>query len=160
MKSERSTHSPESKQGRYVLDSFAVLSLLYGEEGAGEVKQILRQARNGMADVFLHWNNLGEVYYILRKGTPRRKVLEAIALVKALPLHLIEFEEVLWLTAAELKGTFPISYADAFAAATTQVKEAILVTGNPEFEGLEEHLPIHWLAQKKRERGKRDDSHG
>lgn len=132
-----------------MLDSFAVLSLLYGEEGSGEVKRMLREARTGRIDVFLHWNNLGEVYYIIRKEEPRMKALEVVALVKALPLQRVEFDEGLWLKAAELKGTLPISYADAFAAATAQVKEASLVTGDPEFEVLEGHVPIHWLAQKR-----------
>jgi len=131
------------------LDSFAVLALLYGEEGSGEVKRILKEARDGIAEVFLHWNNLGEVYYIIRKGKPRRKALEVVALVKTLPLQLVEFDEALWLKAAELKGTFPISYADAFAAATAQVKAAALVTGDPEFEALEGQVPIHWLPRKK-----------
>lgn len=127
-----------------------MLALLYGEEGSGEVKRILREARGGMTEVFLHWNNLGEVYYIIRKGKPRRKALEAVALIKALPFQLVKFDEALWLKAAELKGTFPISYADAFAAATAQVKGAALVTGDPEFEALEGQVPIHWLPQKKR----------
>ncbi len=30
------------------MDSFAVLSLLYRDEGSGEVKRILREARGGM----------------------------------------------------------------------------------------------------------------
>jgi len=40
---------------RYVLDNFAVLALLFGEEGAKEVKRILREAQEGKATVFLHW---------------------------------------------------------------------------------------------------------
>ena len=151
MRSKRSNDSEGSDGGKgYVLDSFAVLALLYGEKGAGEVKRILREARDGIVEVFLHWNNLGEVYYIIRKGNPRGKALEAVALVKALLLQLVEFDEVLWLKAAELKGTFHISYADAFAAATAQMKEAALVTGDPEFEALEEQVPVHWLPQKKK----------
>ena len=137
-----------SSSGRYVLDSFAVLALLFGEGGAGEVKEVLREAQGGKALVFLHWNNLAEVYHIVRRASSRRKALEAVALVKALPVQLVEFEEALWLEAAELKATFPISYADAFAAATACVKGAELVTGDPEFEALKGRVQIRWLSRK------------
>jgi len=132
---------------RYVLDSFAVLAFLFGEEGAGEVKRILRKAEEGEAAVFFHWNNLAEVYYIVRRESSRRRALEAIALVKAMPIRLIEFDESLWLKAAELKATFPISYADSFAAATACTMDAKLVTGDPEFKALGDLIAIHWLPR-------------
>ena len=48
---------------------------------------------------------------------------------------------------ASLKAKFPISYADAFAAALARIYNAVLLTGDPEFESLQETglLSIQWL---------------
>jgi predicted nucleic acid-binding protein len=40
--------------------------------------------------------------------------------------------------AASLKGRFPISYADAFAAALSQKYNCPLVTGDPEFQSVDQ----------------------
>jgi predicted nucleic acid-binding protein len=135
---------------RYVFDSYAILSLLFKEASSAQVKKILRDAHMGEVEVLMHWNNIAEVYYIVRKQESQKKALETIALIKALPIQCIEFDEVLWLKAAEIKGTLPISFADAFVAATAQHMDGIIVTGDPEFEKLGEHVPIHWLSRKKK----------
>ena len=135
---------------RYVLDSYAVLSLLFGEAASVEVMAILSGAEKGKNEVFIHWNNLAEIYYIIRKQESQKRALDAISLVKALPIQFIEFDEMLWLKAAELKGTHPISFCDAFAAATADVTDAIIVTGDPEFKKLQDQFSIHWLTKKKK----------
>jgi predicted nucleic acid-binding protein len=38
-----------------------------------------------------------------------------------------------------------MSYADAFAAALAKIKNAELVTGDPEFKALEKEIKINWL---------------
>jgi predicted nucleic acid-binding protein len=52
--------------------------------------------------------------------------------------------------AAELKGRYPIAYADAFAVATAIEFGAILLTGEPDIEPLEgqENLEVEWLPRK------------
>lgn len=47
--------------------------------------------------------------------------------------------------AAHIKAEHAIPYADAFAAALAQHTRAALVTGDPEFELLEDVLDIYWL---------------
>ena len=135
---------------RYVLDSYALLSLLFGEAASVEVKSILHESEKAKNEVFMHWNNVAEVYYIIRRQGSQKKALEAISLVKALPIKFIEFDEVLWLKAAELKGTYPISFCDAFVAAMADLLDATIITGDPEFKKLQDKFPIHWLAEKKK----------
>ncbi len=50
--------------------------------------------------------------------------------------------------AARLKARFPISYADAFAAATAREENAILVTGDRDFKVLEKEriVSVDWLS--------------
>jgi ribonuclease VapC len=47
--------------------------------------------------------------------------------------------------AARLKASYPISLADAFAAALAKIHNAELVTGDREFKLLERELKITWL---------------
>jgi predicted nucleic acid-binding protein len=50
-----------------------------------------------------------------------------------------------------LKKDCPIAYADCFAAATAQLQNAILVTGDPEFNKIKAEYNVHieWLAKQK-----------
>jgi len=52
------------------------------------------------------------------------------------------------LAAAHVKAHHPISYADAFAVALAQEMDASVVTGDPEFECVEELIPVVWLPTK------------
>jgi predicted nucleic acid-binding protein len=47
--------------------------------------------------------------------------------------------------AAVYKATRKISYADAFAAALAKIKNAELITGDREFEQVEDDIKIGWL---------------
>ena len=49
------------------------------------------------------------------------------------------------LSAARIKGKFPISYADAFAVALAQEMSATLITGDPEFKRVQSLVKIIWL---------------
>jgi ribonuclease VapC len=51
--------------------------------------------------------------------------------------------------AAHLKARYPISYADAFAAALAKRNGAHLMTGDPEFKAVEPEVAIHWLTARR-----------
>jgi len=48
--------------------------------------------------------------------------------------------------AARLKATYPLSFADCFAAATAIRERAALVTGDPEFKKLGKAVTIDWVG--------------
>jgi predicted nucleic acid-binding protein len=109
------------------LDAWAVVALLDGTEpAASRVQEVLDQQRPIMS-----WINAGEVYYILRRNESEA---EATVVVRELrnvaALELPSDRRVL--EAAALKTQHPMSYADAFAAATAIANEATLLTGDPE----------------------------
>ena len=58
-----------------------------------------------------------------------------------------EVTETRILAAAELKAQYPISYADAFAAALAIERGATLVSGDPEFSALTPEINLLWLTQ-------------
>jgi ribonuclease VapC len=55
-------------------------------------------------------------------------------------LEVVPFADGLFWEAVTLKATYPISYADAFAAALALREDATLLSSDPEFEALGERL--------------------
>lgn len=67
-------------------------------------------------------------------------------ILRFLPLRIIApLDETLVMHAAYLKAQYPISYADAFAAALADEEKAILVTGDRDFKRIEKKIKIEWL---------------
>lgn len=133
----------------FVLDSFALIGFLENEDFASRIEKILRQARQGKTRVYLHAIHLGEVYYITLREQGKNTADLVYARIKAFPLRYIEIiDDELLRTAARLKAAYPISYADAFAASLATIRNATLLTGDPEFKKLEkkESISIEWLT--------------
>ena len=90
--------------------------------------------------------NLGEVLYWLER---RRGVAAALGLatnVRQLPVHLADADLDLTIGAARIKASFPVSLADAYAAALAQRLDAAVLTGDPDFHRLEGAVAVEWLA--------------
>lgn len=132
-----------------VLDSWAVLAWLKNELPAAEKVQILfdaasrRERRLAMNVV-----NLGEVYYLAAKARDlpyADRVLQNLrARVSSVPVG-----DDLVMYAARLKARYPISYADAFAAATAVMRNSPLVTGDLDFQPMESQekgLQLEWIG--------------
>jgi predicted nucleic acid-binding protein len=135
-------------RNKIVLDSFALIGYLENEMFSDRIEKILRQAREGKSQIYLHAIHLGEVYYITLREQGQDLADLAYARIRAFPLTYIEvIDEELLRKAATLKAKYSISYADAFAAAMAVIKTAFLLTGDPEFKALErkENLSIEWL---------------
>jgi ribonuclease VapC len=127
---------------RYVLDSYAILALLRDEQGAERVKAVLREAQAGQAQAAM---NLGEVAYIVERRWGQTRLRDVLAYLTAVPLQIIEAAYPQTLAAAHLKANYPLSYADAFAAALAQELDATLLTADPEFTAVAHLIQIEWL---------------
>lgn len=120
-----------------MLDSFAVLAYLQSERGADYVGELLRDARQARSTLYMHEINLGEVYYLVFRREGEETANYLLAQVRAYPVTFVkDLSTRLLLTAARFKGTYPISYADAFAAATAHLYHARLVSGDSDFQCL------------------------
>ncbi|NTU62647.1 MAG: type II toxin-antitoxin system VapC family toxin [Chloroflexi bacterium] len=133
---------------QYTLDSYALLAYLQAESGGAAVRALLEAARDQQAVLGLSLINVGEIYYILYRERGKDQAEAALADLHTLPLTLHPVTEERIMAAARLKASFPIAYADAFAAALAQELGALLVTGDPEFESLESQIGIMWLPGK------------
>lgn len=136
------------RKNKFVLDSYAVIGYLENEAFSDRVQDLLFEAKKGIATLFFHMIQFGEVYYVTLREQGQALADLAYSRVKGLPLVFVEtINEELLRTAANLKATHPISYADSFAAAMALIKKCPLLTGDPEFGFLEKKgiLRIEWL---------------
>lgn len=134
---------PES----YILDSFALLAYLEDEAGAARVEALLEQAREKSIRLWMSIVNLGEVLYITERerGLPHSR--KTLALVEQLPLEIVDADRSLTLAAAHIKACFAVSYADTFAISLARLKNACVITGDPEFLQVESLVSIEWLPR-------------
>ena len=128
-----------------VLDSWALMAFFKGEPAGATVEVLLQKATDEKARLLFCVVNWGEVYYgMWRAGG--KEAAEAVAADMAhLPLELIEADLELSRQAAIYKATHKLSYADCFAAALGKLRNAEVVTGDPEFKALEKEIKISWL---------------
>ncbi len=133
---------------KFVLDSYALIGYLENESFSDQMQHILTQAKNGAFRLYVHAIHIGEVYYITLREQGQTLADLAYSRIKALPIKLIDrIDEELLLEAAGLKASYPISYADSFAAALAIINNCPLLTGDPEFRSLEKQgiVSIEWL---------------
>ncbi len=120
-----------------VLDSWAVLRYLEDRgDAADQVASLLAVERP-----VISWINLGEVFYVLRRVAGEDSASGSVRDLRTVVTAELPDERRV-LGAARIKSTFPMSYADAFAAATAQAHDAELWTGDPEL--LVDSAPWQW----------------
>jgi len=136
----------ESPVERYVLDAYALFAYLAGEPSAPVVAGVLEAAAGSRARVAMCVVNLGEVFYRYVREHGRAAAERSLTLAERLPVEFVDADRALTLAAAGLKGRHRMSYADCFAAALAQELDATLLTGDREFEAVEDVVQIEWLA--------------
>ncbi|CAN5158972.1 hypothetical protein BH20ACT22_BH20ACT22_04670 [soil metagenome] len=79
----------------------------------------------------MSWINAGEVFYVVYRASGRSAAVDTVTDLRsrvtfdlASPARVLE--------AAAIKAVYPMAYADAFAIATAQAHDALLLTGDPE----------------------------
>ena len=133
----------------FVLDSWAVLAWLKNELPAAEKVQVLFDSANRRErKLAMNIVNLGEVYYLAAKA---RDLAYADRVLQNLRSRVssVPAADDLVMYAAALKSRYPISYADAFAAATAVMRNSPLVTGDLDFqpmESLEKGFQLEWIG--------------
>jgi uncharacterized protein len=131
-----------------VLDSWAILEWINGRNPAGTfVDALLAEGEEGKARLLMSAINVGEVYYFLRKSQGQNLAEFWRESSRGLPVNIdVPTAEDIW-AAASLKALFPISYADAFAAALSEKHHCPLVTGDPEFRSVTQ-LELDWIGRE------------
>ncbi|MDB6017861.1 MAG: putative PilT protein-like [Pedosphaera sp.] len=129
-----------------VLDSYALLAFLRGEEGGETVRDLLEKA--GERNVPLHMTevNYAEVKYVIIRKDGAEAWKRIAGELPVLPIEFHPATRSLADLAAEYKAHYKLSLADAFAAAMAKEKKAELVTGDREFKELEKEIKVVWIS--------------
>ena len=123
---------------KFVLDSYALLAFFRDEPGADSVEKLLNEAAEDKHELYITVVNAGEVYYMSCRKDSVAKANQVWDAMRKFPLHFVEVNLDLTLAAAKIKASYKLSYADAFAAALTIQKKATLVTGDDEYDNIDE----------------------
>jgi ribonuclease VapC len=143
----------ENVKDSYVLDSYAIIAYLKKEKGAEQVRDLLHGAKRGNVVLYLHEINLGEIQYIIQRERGEEESERLVAWLRACPISFVGLDGDILSQAAKIKAVYPLSYADAFAVATTIFKKSQLLTGDPEMQSLEEKIAIRWIKPPKKKTG-------
>jgi len=132
-----------------VLDSWALIAFFEDEPAADDVEKLLQQAADEKHKLLMSVVNWGEVYYSTMRAVSQEAAEQTAQEIAALPIDIIGVSDDLALAkqAAIFKATHKMSYADCFAAALAKLKNAELVTGEPEFKAVEKEIKINWLPK-------------
>jgi predicted nucleic acid-binding protein len=145
----QNAENKEPVSGEYVLDSYALVAYFETESGSEQVLRLLEAAKEGKCKLYMCVVNLGEILYIVERERGLPKAQETLARIDELPIEIINADRALTFAAAHLKTESPIAYADCFAAALACIKNAPLVTGDPEFKKIKSDckVQIEWLIK-------------
>lgn len=128
-----------------IYDSFAILKLLQKERHYEKVARLLEENLKNRNQPLLQIINFGEIIYRTKKDFGNDAKIRAIRHVIGIGFRIVPAADPIVYAAAELKGSYAISYADAFLLATALREKATIVTGDPEFEKVESLCRIHWI---------------
>ncbi|MBM3165980.1 MAG: type II toxin-antitoxin system VapC family toxin [Chloroflexi bacterium] len=135
------------KQDSIVFDTFALLTFLKGEDDSTKVGGYLHKIQDKQLAGYLSAVNLSELYYITMRENGYEDAEVLAASLKDWGLQITTADEELAKRAGQLKAQYAIPLADAFAAATAQAARTRLLTGDLDFQKLEQEIQIEWISR-------------
>jgi predicted nucleic acid-binding protein len=123
------------------------MAYLEDEPGGDIVSDAIADAHEEDIPLLMSVLNVGEVWYVIARETATADAETAVAQLRQLGIEFIAADWHLAKEAARYKAKHKMSYADCFAAALTKQKDAVLLTGDPEFHQIEREIRITWLRK-------------
>jgi len=128
-----------------VLDSYALLAFLRGEDGKNVVLRLMEKAGEQNEPLHMTEVNYAEVKYITIRKQGRKRWEEISGELLALPLKFHPVTRQISEIAADVKAKCALSLADAMAVALAKTNKATVVTGDPEFKTVEGEIKVMWI---------------
>jgi len=125
-----------------VLDSYALMAFFEDEPGADFVRGLILQAEEGSTNLLMNVVNLGEVWYSIARTNSAEIADQYVQEIMGMA---VEVDWQLTHQAAAYKVNGNISYADCFAAALAKTRKAELITGDEEFNVLQDEIKVSWI---------------
>jgi predicted nucleic acid-binding protein len=139
---------PKKSPEPLVLDAWALVALLFGQEpAAAVVRELFATAGTVGPPLHASWINLGEVYYTVAKRQSMDTAEDVLSDILRLALRVHEPSRKDILAAARLKAVHRLSYADAFAVGLAEKLGAVICTGDSEIVGLSTTIQVMALSR-------------
>ena len=132
---------------RYVLDANALLSFVNDEPGAERMQQLLASAMREHNPLLISVVNWGEVFYVSWERRGEEAAKRMMGSIARLPVEVVPADVLLISKAAEIKSLHKIPYADSVAAALAELRQAILITSDRDFQKLGRRIRLYWLPR-------------
>lgn len=133
------------RKGSFIFDSYALLKLFQKEKGYEKITHLLEEIRRAESIKYINAINVGEIIYSTKREFGNQKKIEVLANIERLNFIVLPVSNNLIFQAAEYKAQYSISYADCFVLASAIENKAVIVTGDPEFEKVEQLVEIFWI---------------
>jgi len=128
-----------------VLDSWPLLAMFEDQPGAANAEREIDRALGAGRRIAISVVNAGEIWYAFLRRRTRHDAERALGRLDEMGVELIKVDWGIARQAAEYKARGGISYADCFAAATARRIGGQILTGDREFEAVEDDVDIIWI---------------
>jgi predicted nucleic acid-binding protein len=130
-----------------VLDTNALVAYLtdFSKVSQRKVRGLLKTAKSSGRPVLLgvvHW---GELHYVLGRSMGWETCLRTLPTLEAFPITVVPLDPSTARRAARLKMQKGLPFADCLAAALALEHNADLVTGDRDFQRVENEVKIVWI---------------
>ncbi|MFY9751237.1 MAG: type II toxin-antitoxin system VapC family toxin [Candidatus Acidiferrales bacterium] len=130
---------------RVVLDASALVIFFTNAAGAAKVESLLTDALEGKSRVSMSAVNWGEVYYATWRNQGKAAADRVISEIARLPIEIEAATLEATKMSAEIKATYRLPYADAFAASLAKRENAQLLTADSDFSVLKGVIAIQFI---------------
>ena len=128
-----------------VLDTSALLALLFDEPGAEAVEALMHRATEREQPMLMSAVNWAEACYRVATKRGAAALAQARAFATTTPLVIVPADRELAEAAAVYRAADVLALADAFCAALAKLRSAELVTADRDFKTVEKEIKITWL---------------
>ena len=131
-----------------ILDAYALIAFFEDEPGANFVHQLLIEAASGEIQLAMCVVNLGEIWYSIARTVSPEQADAIITEIQGMSIEMVNADWELTHQAAVFKSMGGLSYADCFTAALGKLRQAEIVTGDPEFQKLAGEIKTIWQVNR------------
>jgi predicted nucleic acid-binding protein len=122
------------------------MAFFVNRAGAQEVEELIHRALAGKVELYMSIVNWGEVYYATWQESGEETAKQMAAELAQLPIELVDADLELTKRAAAFRAIHKLPYADSFAAALADHRNAELYTADGHFSRVQAEVSIHWIS--------------
>lgn len=127
-----------------ILDAYALIAFFEDEPGADFVRRLLLEAETDRLKLAMSVVSLGEVWYSIARAVSPKQADALIEEIQGMSIEIVDADWKLTYQAAMYKSKGGLSYADCYTAALGKLRDAEIVTGDPEFQKLKGEITTAW----------------